>query len=53
MSDKEEKENHADKEGTFDIYHFFSRWDILAAAAFIVLLLLLLAYFVFIKPSVA
>lgn len=31
---------------TFDMYHFFSRWDMMLAAAIIVLLILATLYFV-------
>lgn len=53
MSENDKKEDPERNEGTFDIYHFFSRWDILAAAAFIIILLLLTVYFVFLQPSAA
>jgi quinol-cytochrome oxidoreductase complex cytochrome b subunit len=38
---------------TFDMYHFFSRKDVIALALFLVLLVLFVLYKVFFAPVVA
>lgn len=38
-------EQSEDEKKTFDIYHFFSRWDMLLAAAVIILLIIAGLYF--------
>lgn len=39
------QEQTEDEKKTFDIYHFFSRWDMLLAAAVIILLIIAGLYF--------
>lgn len=49
MTDKPETEAQA-KSGhgkTIDMYHFFSRWDVLLFGAFILIILLVVLYLVF------
>lgn len=47
-----EKETKDDKK-TFDMYHIFSRWDLMLAVAFIIGLLVYILYLVFSKTPVA
>ena len=51
MTDKPEPETEAQaKSGhgkTIDMYHFFSRWDVLLFGAFILLILLVVLYLMF------
>ncbi len=49
MEDKKPKDDNK----TFDMYHIFSRWDLLLAIAFIVGLLIYILYLVFSKSGVA
>ena len=42
-----------DEKKTFDIYHFFSRWDMMLAAAVIIILLVVTLYFVLSGKAVA
>ena len=44
-------DNKNDKGGTFDIYHFISRKDVIAAAVMVVALLAILAWKVLLTPS--
>lgn len=43
---KSHEEQTPDEKRTFDMYHFFSRWDMMLAAVVIVLLILAGLYFV-------
>lgn len=49
MTDKKPKDDNK----TFDIYHIFSRWDLMLAVAFIVGLLIYILYRVFSATPVA
>ncbi len=49
MTDKDPKDDNK----TFDMYHIFSRWDLMLAVAFIVGLLVYILYLVFSKAPVA
>lgn len=41
------------KDGGFDMYHFFSRWDVLLFAGFILLLLIVAVVKIFFSPQAA
>lgn len=45
----DENENPQDDLKTFDIYHCFSRWDVLLAVACIVAILAAIAWYAFFK----
>lgn len=47
MSKKEKK----DEGVTFDMYHLFSRWDLILVLAFIIAALLITLYFVLFAPQ--
>lgn len=56
MTDPENLMSHQeqtpDEKKTFDMYHFFSRWDMMLAAAVIVLLMLFTLYYLFMPKVV-
>mgnify|MGYP001823811735 CR=1 FL=1 len=49
MSKPEKKEK--DEGVTFDMYHLFSRWDLVLVLAFIIAVLLITLYFVMFQPA--
>ena len=49
---KSPEEKTPDEKKTFDMYHFFSRWDMMLAGGAILLLLLFTLYYVFL-PKMA
>lgn len=57
MTDPEHSQSHQeqtpDEKKTFDMYHFFSRWDMLLAAILIVFLIILALYLIMSGPKVA
>lgn len=52
MTDPENSKS-PDEKKTFDMYHFFSRWDMVLAAVVIILLMLATLYFVLTGQKVA
>lgn len=44
---KQENLKSSDEKRTFDMYHFFSRWDMLLAAGVIIALILAALYYYF------